>query len=164
MFVSTSVCELMLESQSLLRTPSAAAGSEDLPAGPVARQRDVAELLKELIDSASTRESNKRSQFSIPFSLSEDLRIGINGYVLVTEEKRKAYTWFDPYTRRGEEVKVVTEFSDMVSPLLRSSDLCRPRRRPGVYGESGRSGRHEVLPGRRSQRSSTGAARRLLDR
>lgn len=81
--------------------------------------KDVTELIQELIQTASTRESTKRALFSIPFQIGSGLEIGIQGYVLVTEEKRKAYTWFDPNTRGGEEVQVVTEFAIMVcSPAV----------------------------------------------
>lgn len=87
--------------------------------------KDVNELFQELIQTASTRESTKRALFSIPFRIAEGIEIGVQGYVLVTEEKRKAYVWFDPTTRGGEEVQVVTEFADLVSSDLGATQHSR---------------------------------------
>lgn len=89
-----------------------------MPGDAPPRVKDVGELIQELIYTASTRESTKRALFNIPFQIGDGLEIGIQGYVLVTEEKRKTYTWFDPNTRGGEEVQVVTEFTDMACVFL----------------------------------------------
>lgn len=69
---------------------------------------------QKVLKDASTREIKKRSAFKIPFKIGEGLEIGIHGFVLVVEEKRKAPILVDPHTSSNDQVKVVTEHIDAV--------------------------------------------------
>lgn len=79
---------------------------------------NLADRFQNLLHHASTRECQKRSLFKIPFKLGEGLEIGINGFALVVEEKRRAYTWVDPHGSTLEEVKVISEHRDAVEFLV----------------------------------------------
>ncbi|KAG0143357.1 hypothetical protein CROQUDRAFT_661353 [Cronartium quercuum f. sp. fusiforme G11] len=71
-----------------------------------------------MIKDASTRESKKRSLFKIPFKLMDGLEIGVNGYALVVEEKRRAYTWVDQHSSIIQEVKPIIEYIDSQSTAI----------------------------------------------
>jgi hypothetical protein len=90
----------------------------------------------QLRDPTRMMEATKRAMMTIPFILGEGLEIGVQGYVvfgnprkqnnhsqptwarfnLVSEQKRKAYSWYDDQTREGKEVGVKTVYVDQVSP------------------------------------------------
>ncbi|EFP91192.2 uncharacterized protein PGTG_16383 [Puccinia graminis f. sp. tritici CRL 75-36-700-3] len=69
---------------------------------------------EKLLKDVSTRDNAKRSAFKIPFKIGEGMEIGINGFVLIVEQKRKAPILVDPHTSSNEQVKVVTEYLDAV--------------------------------------------------
>ncbi|MBW0509342.1 hypothetical protein O181_049057 [Austropuccinia psidii MF-1] len=79
---------------------------------------DMQSWFDKLLRDASMREMNKRSAFSIPFRIGEGFEIGISGYVLIAEEKRKGYIWVDPYTSTSEEVKIISEYRDAESTAV----------------------------------------------
>jgi len=79
---------------------------------------DMNKWFRKVLKDASTREIKKRSAFKIPFKIGKGLEIGINGYVLTVEEKRKASILVDPHTSSNDQVKVVTEHIDAESTAL----------------------------------------------
>ncbi|PLW47435.1 hypothetical protein PCASD_04379 [Puccinia coronata f. sp. avenae] len=79
---------------------------------------DMSAYFERVLQDASTRENHKRSAFKIPFKIGAGLEIGLNGYVLIVEEKRKASVLVDPNTSCNDQVKVVTEYIDADSTAL----------------------------------------------
>lgn len=69
---------------------------------------------EQLMQQLRVRESTKRSSFKIPFQIAEGVTIGVNGYGMVTEEKKRSYVWVDQ--NRGQTLEVVTktEWTDVV--------------------------------------------------
>ncbi|KAM0754970.1 Ku DNA-binding complex, Ku70 subunit [Meredithblackwellia eburnea MCA 4105] len=68
-----------------------------------------------MVASMRTKEATKRSAFSIPFILGKDFVIGVNGYQLVGEEKKKPPVKVDLNTAQGEEVISKTVYKDAES-------------------------------------------------
>ncbi|KAH9466585.1 hypothetical protein MJO28_000802 [Puccinia striiformis f. sp. tritici] len=79
---------------------------------------DMTSWFEKLLKDASIRGMQKRSAFKIPFKIGEGLEIGISGFVLIVEEKRKASILVDPHTSNNEQVKVVTEYLDADSTAV----------------------------------------------
>lgn len=100
----------------------------------------VADNLKDALDallaSLRSKEATKRTAFTIPFMLTSDLVIGVNGYEisapidyfrrllincychrynLIAEEKKRLPVKVDLNTSAGEEVITKTEYTDGVS-------------------------------------------------
>ncbi|KAA1102340.1 ATP-dependent DNA helicase II subunit 1 [Puccinia graminis f. sp. tritici] len=79
---------------------------------------DLNSWSEKLLKDVSTRDNAKRSAFKIPFKIGEGMEIGINGFVLIVEQKRKAPILVDPHTSSNEQVKVVTEYLDADSTAV----------------------------------------------
>lgn len=82
------------------------------------KARSMSAWFEKLLHDASMREISKRSIFKIPFKIGQGLEIGVSGFVLISEEKRRRYIWVDPYTSTCEEVKVVTQYRDADSTAI----------------------------------------------
>ncbi|GJN91425.1 hypothetical protein Rhopal_004446-T1 [Rhodotorula paludigena] len=73
---------------------------------------DLGMALESMVASMRTKEAMKRVAFKIPFVLGKDLSIGIVGYNMVGEEKRRLPTKVDLSTQGGDEVITKTVYKD----------------------------------------------------
>ncbi|KAF7721213.1 X-ray repair cross-complementing protein 6 [Apophysomyces ossiformis] len=64
--------------------------------------------LDDLVARIRRKGSKKRSQFRIPFQLAEGLTIGVRGYTLVQEQKRKPYKYVADIFQQSLEVEPIT--------------------------------------------------------
>ncbi|GAA6040072.1 hypothetical protein JCM8097_004767 [Rhodosporidiobolus ruineniae] len=74
--------------------------------------RELSKSLQGMIDAMRTKEAAKRVAFKIPFVLGQGLVIGVAGYNLVGEERKKLPTKVDLNTAAGEEVVSKTVYKD----------------------------------------------------
>lgn len=74
----------------------------------------LSSTLHEMVMSMRSKEAIKRTAFSIPFYLAEEkgLVIGIKGFALIGEEKKRAPVKVDLDTRLGEQVITKTVYKD----------------------------------------------------
>ncbi|WAR52243.1 hypothetical protein PtB15_1B684 [Puccinia triticina] len=92
------------------------------PSGPAASlsllDLDLNSWGEKILKEVLIRRMDKRSAFKIPFKIGEGMEIGVGGFVLVVEQKRKAAILVDPHTSSNEQVKVLTEYIDADSTAL----------------------------------------------
>ncbi|KAI5476030.1 ATP-dependent DNA helicase 2 subunit 1 [Pseudohyphozyma bogoriensis] len=95
------------------------------PGVPPQLEHSLAESLKNMVDNMRSKESAKRTAFSIPFTLGEGLVIGVQGYALVGEEKKRPPVKVDLETKTGEVVVSKTVYKDSNSgePLDLKKDV-----------------------------------------
>ncbi len=74
----------------------------------------LSSTLHEMVLSMRSKEATKRIAFSIPFHLAEEkgLVIGVKGYALIGEERKRAAVNVDLETKLGEQVITKTVYKD----------------------------------------------------
>ncbi|KAK4703670.1 ATP-dependent DNA helicase 2 subunit 1, partial [Phenoliferia sp. Uapishka_3] len=87
---------------------------DDAPPYPTVNE-DLTVALNLMVSSLRTKDAVKRSSFMVPFVLGEGFVLGINGYMLIGEEKKKLPVKVDLNTEAGEEVVSKTIYKDAQS-------------------------------------------------
>ena len=84
----------------------------------VDRVGQIDDLFKVLLKQTQFKVAAKRAQFTIPFILSKDMIIGVQGYSLVSETRKGAIVYVDRSGRDVQEVKSVVTYEDKVRRTL----------------------------------------------
>ncbi|KAK4054319.1 ATP-dependent DNA helicase II subunit 1 [Microbotryomycetes sp. JL221] len=72
-------------------------------------------VLNDLLGKLRTKEATKRVAFKLPFILADGFRIGINGYALVGDEKKRPPVKVDLHSRTGQELLTEVVYKDSMT-------------------------------------------------
>lgn len=82
--------------------------------------QDISKRLDQLVTKIHQKEIKKRTLFKIPFHISEDLTIGVEGYNIVSEQKKNSYIWIDDKSGKVADLSTTWICHDTTQPLFPS--------------------------------------------
>jgi len=82
--------------------------------------QDISKRLDQLVTKIHQKEIKKRSLFKIPFHISEDLTIGVEGFNIVSEQKKNSYIWIDDKSGKVADLSTTWICHDTTQPLFPS--------------------------------------------
>eukprot|EP00833_Pecoramyces_ruminatium_P009181 jgi/Orpsp1_1/1183213/evm.model.c7180000084270.1 len=82
--------------------------------------QDISKRLDQLVTKIHQKEVKKRSLFKIPFHISENLTIGVEGFNIVSEQKKNSYIWIDDNSGKVADLSTTWICHDTTQPLFPS--------------------------------------------
>ncbi|OUM69610.1 hypothetical protein PIROE2DRAFT_2478 [Piromyces sp. E2] len=82
--------------------------------------QDISKRLDQLVTKIHQKEVKKRSLFKVPFHISEDLTIGVEGFNIVSEQKKNSYIWIDDKSGKVADLSTTWICHDTTQPLFPS--------------------------------------------
>jgi ATP-dependent DNA helicase 2 subunit 1 len=82
--------------------------------------QDISKRLDQLVTKIHQKEVKKRSLFKIPFHISDDLTIGVEGFNIISEQKKSSYVWIDDQSGKVADLSTTWVCHDTTQPLFPS--------------------------------------------